>query len=137
MEHEKILTTIIGANKTSRLEVALGQDAQGGRMIELRRLSWGDGVGWYCQQTLRLDPREAENLSWTLRGSHRQWRDQVSGHQGKIIAFPLQPTNQQGQSVSRLNDAQKRRLSRPAPTSPVAGKTKTRQKETRSATSRA
>jgi hypothetical protein len=137
VEHEKVLTTIVGANKTSRLEVALGPDAQGGRTIELRRMSWGDGVGWYCQQTLRLDPREAENILWTLRGSRHRWRDQIPGQQGKIIAFPLQQTNQESQGVPYLYDARKRRASGLSPAPPVVGKRKTRQKETRSATSRA
>ena len=137
MEHEKVLTTIVGENKTSRLEVALGPDVQGGRTIELRHLSWGDGVGWYCQQTLRLEPREAEELLWTLKGSRRKWRDQPFRGTGKIIAFPLQQTNQQSQDAPRLYDAQKRRPSRPSPASSGTGKTKTKQKDAQSAISRA
>lgn len=137
MEQEKVLTTIVGANKTSRLEVTLGPNAQGGRTVELRRLSWGDGVGWYCQQTLRLDPREAENLLWTLRGSRHQWRDQLLSGKGKVIPFPLRQTNQGNPGVSQLYNTLNRRPSRVSATLPLAEKKKTRQKETRSVTSRA
>jgi hypothetical protein len=137
MEHEKVLTTIAGADKTSRLEVALGPDAQDGRMLELRRLSWGDGIGWYCQQTLRLDPREAENLLWALRSSRRRWRDQALGQSGNIIAFPLRQTIQESEDVSDSQHALKKRPGRPSPASPAARKRKARQQETWSATSRA
>jgi hypothetical protein len=137
MQHEKILTTIAGANLTSRLEVALCLDSQGSRTVELRRLSWGDGVGWYCQQTLRLDPREAENLLWALKGGRRKWRDQPSGRQGKIIAFPLQRTNQRSQSPPQLYNAQKKQTSSPSLALPVVGKRKSRQQEKPSVTSHA
>jgi len=88
MRNEKVLTTIAGAGLTSRLEVAMCMEAQDGRTLELRRLSWGDGVGWYCQHTLRLDPREAESLFWALRGSRPQWREQSVEKRGKVIALP-------------------------------------------------
>lgn len=137
MEHEKVLTTIIGTNETSRLDVALGPDVQGGRTIELRRLSWGDGVGWYCQQTLRLDPREAEELLWALKGNRRKWRDQPDERTGKIIVFPLLQTHQKSQNVSFLYNDPKRRSRRLSPAASVTRKTKGKQKESRSVISRA
>ena len=89
MSHEQILSTITADNEHSRLEVALSCDAAGERTLELRRQSWGKGVGWYRQHTLQLGPAEAEALLQTLRTSGRAWRKQ-SGRRsgGKVIPFP-------------------------------------------------
>jgi hypothetical protein len=88
MPDEQILTTILGGNENARLEVALGADSQSGRTLELRRLSWGEGVGWYCQQTLRLNSKEVANLLRALRQNQSKWRDQSASRQGKVIPFP-------------------------------------------------
>jgi len=101
MPHEQILTTIVGVNENSRLEVALGADSQSERTLELRRLSWGEGVGWYCQQTLRLDAKEAENLLQVLRQSQRKWRDQSASRQGKVIPFPWAKRGREKSVTSR------------------------------------
>jgi hypothetical protein len=137
MEHEKVLTTIVGANKTSRLEVALGTDAHDGRTMELRRLLWGDGVGWYCQQTLRLDPREAENLLWALRSSQHQWRDRSATGQGKVIPLPLARMNQENESVPFPGKTQKMRPGSLSPVPPGPEKGRAKQGARKSATSRA
>jgi hypothetical protein len=101
MPDEQILTTILGGNENARLEVALGVDSQSGRTLELRRLSWGEGVGWFYQQTLRLDSTEAENLLRALRQNHCKWRDQPEKGPGKVIPFP-------GNSTSALPGGEKR-----------------------------
>lgn len=136
MQHEKILTTIVSANPTSRLEVAMCMEAQGERTLELRRLSWGDGVGWYCQQTLRLDPHEAESLFWALRGNQRQWRDRSATGQGKIIPLPITRMNQGGENVSFPGKAQKMRPGSRSPLLPGPEKGKAKQGSRKSATSR-
>jgi len=85
---EEILTTIAGMSSDSRLEVALCTGSAEGRYLELRRLSWGEGIGWYRQQTLRLDAAEAEGLLLALRGSRNKWREQTEEPRGKVIPFP-------------------------------------------------
>lgn len=86
MQKEEILTTIASTRPDTCLEVAVYKDSAGEPGIELRRLSWGEGIGWYRQQTLRLDAAEAAGLLHTLRG---QWRDRSSRPVGKVVPFPL------------------------------------------------
>lgn len=89
MSHEKIISTITSAHPDSLLEVALCQHDEGQPTVELRRLSWGEGVGWFRQQTLRLEATEAEDLLLALRGNRSQWRQQPAAPQGrKVIPFP-------------------------------------------------
>ena len=88
MSHEQILSTITADNEHSRLEVALSCDAAGEQTLELRRQSWGKGVGWYRQHTLQLGPAEAEALLQTLRTSGRAWRKNPGRSGGKVIPFP-------------------------------------------------
>ena len=137
MPHEEILTTIIGVNQTSRLEVVLGLDSQKERTLELRRLSWGEGVGWYCQQTLRLDPKEAENLLLTLRQSKCKWRDRPASRQGKVIPFPLSPMGQEERRVHSLRNVQKRQSGSSASGLPRREKRGAKQGKEKSVTSRA
>ena len=85
MQQEEILTTIASTSPDTLLEVALCAGSEGGQRIELRRLSWGDGVGWYRQQTLRLDAAEAKGLFQALRG---KWHDRSTRPAGKVIPFP-------------------------------------------------
>ena len=86
MSHEQILSTITAGEEHSRLEVALSCDASGEQTLELRRQSWGKGVGWYRQHTLQLGLTEAEALLQTLRTS--AWRKRAGGFGGKVIPFP-------------------------------------------------
>jgi hypothetical protein len=95
VQQEEILTTITSANPDSVLEIALSTASGGRQKIELRRLSWGEGVGWYRQQTLQLDVSEAETLLLALRGNRRKWAPRLAISQGKVISFPLLAVSQQ------------------------------------------
>ncbi len=88
MIQEQTLKTITGEDPTVRLEVVVGADTQGTPLVELRRLSWGKGIGWYRQHTLQLDPTEVDVLLQTLRGSRQQWQDTPAPVRGKVIPFP-------------------------------------------------
>lgn len=89
MQHKEILTTIAHPDSTSCLEVALKTDPEGRRTLELRRLLWGEGVGWYSQQTLSLETEEAEQLLHGLRRGRRSWGGQFATSGEKVIPFPL------------------------------------------------
>jgi hypothetical protein len=136
MPHEKVLTTIAG-NQSSCLEVSLGSDSQGGHTVELRRLSWGEGVGWYSQQTLRLDAKEAENLLQALRQSQFKWRNRPAGEQGKVIPFPSLPTSQEGHHRRSSRNVQKKLSGSSAPALSGEEKRRAKQGKERSATSHA
>jgi hypothetical protein len=88
MAQEHTLKTIAGENPDVRLDVVVGADTDGTPLVELRRLSWGKGVGWYRQHTLQLDPSEAAALLQTLRGSRQQWQETPAPARGKVIPFP-------------------------------------------------
>lgn len=97
MQHETTLATIAGANPDTLLEVTLRPGHADEQYLELRRLSWGEGVGWYRQQTLRLNTAEAEELFLALRRNRSKWRKQPQGSRGKVILFPTQAGQQNQQ----------------------------------------
>jgi hypothetical protein len=88
VEGEKVLTTLGNRELDSVLEVALCTDATGGPHVELRRLSWGEGVGWYRQQTLQITVAEAEGLLLALRASRSKWKSRAADSSRKVIPFP-------------------------------------------------
>jgi hypothetical protein len=134
MQHEEIIATIAGATATSRLEVAVCTDAQGARKTELRRLSWGAGVGWYSQQTLRLDARETEELLWALRGTRQRWRDQAAREHGKVIPFPVSPQRKEVRRAHPISRVQKKRTGSPSTEPPVTEKKRTKRGEEKATT---
>jgi len=48
------------------VEVAISYDAAGKRVVALEDLSYGPGVGWYVQKTIRLDPEQVDALLRSL-----------------------------------------------------------------------
>ena len=86
---QDMLITLGGISSDTLLEVALSEQPEGGPTIALRRLSWGEGVGWYRQQTLRLDALEAEGLLQILARAKRKRSGGLGQPRGKVIAFPL------------------------------------------------
>jgi hypothetical protein len=71
-----------GASVDTRLEVAWNEETQ---MLELHRLFWGTGVGWYRHQTFPLTAVEANRMLRGLRTAvqHR------SGVGSKVLLLPL------------------------------------------------
>jgi hypothetical protein len=63
---EEVIATIRQNDSSNLLEVALVQDGASGPRVELRVLSWGTGLGWYRQHTLRLDRTAARALLHTF-----------------------------------------------------------------------
>jgi hypothetical protein len=91
VQHEQILALTTSTNRDTRLEVVLNRVPDQEPSIELRRLSWGRGVGWYRQQTLQIDATEAERLLAALKGTLRQCRSQSAKAQAKVLRFPDMP----------------------------------------------
>ncbi|MEW6296980.1 MAG: hypothetical protein AB1671_04470 [Thermodesulfobacteriota bacterium] len=99
MADEKTLATIASSDPDVRLEVVLCTREAEPPIIELRRLSWGEGIGWFRQQTLRLEAAEAEYLLSTLRGNQRRWKPRPAHpHATKVIPFPRPADRQQGRA---------------------------------------
>src|SRR5581483_8039590 len=68
-------------------EVALKQTSEGTPLVAVRHLTWGEGLGWCPQQSLRLTADEAEALLHSLRTTRQLWREQQPGAPGKVGPF--------------------------------------------------
>jgi hypothetical protein len=67
-----ILSTIDGASDRERLLLVLCQQ-EGESRLELRQQSFGDGIGWFNQSTIALEPHQVAELRSALgtSGSRR------------------------------------------------------------------
>jgi hypothetical protein len=71
------------ANVDTRLEIAWNEET---RMLELHRLFWGTGVGWYRQQTFPLTAVEARRILKGLRTAVQHRSDSIGS---KVVVLPL------------------------------------------------
>lgn len=137
MQHEKALTTIVGENLTSRLDVSLQTDSQGRKTVELRRLSWGDGVGWYGQQTLCLDLKETACLLHALKQTRLAWQDRPMSNPRKVIPFPLSPMSREEQRSRSSRNGRKKQTSNTVSALSSRERRGTKQRKDQTTTSRA
>jgi hypothetical protein len=63
---EIILATLLGVGDDERLEIALCQVPGEGSQLELRQQTWGEGIGWFTQGRVRLDPQQVGELRAVL-----------------------------------------------------------------------
>jgi hypothetical protein len=61
LRHETVLTTI-PASETERLLVVLVQDAGRTSHMELRQQSFSNGIGWFTQSSVSLEPSQVALL---------------------------------------------------------------------------
>jgi hypothetical protein len=61
-----VLVTLEGSAPHQRLQVALGQQADGRLTIDLREQHYAEGIGWFDQRTMELDPRQFRQLQAVL-----------------------------------------------------------------------
>ncbi len=66
MAHRTVLATIAGSSPHQRLEVAITQGGDGRLAIDLRDQHYAEGIGWFDQRTLALDPRQFRQLKAVL-----------------------------------------------------------------------
>lgn len=71
---ETILSTIEGSSEDERLLVALCHESLRGSRIELRQQSWGEGVGWFTQSKVELQPEQLNDLRLALGAGGRPAR---------------------------------------------------------------
>jgi hypothetical protein len=63
---EIILATIPGARDDEQLEIALCQISGEGSQLELRQQTWAEGIGWFTQSRVRLEPHQVGELRGVL-----------------------------------------------------------------------
>jgi hypothetical protein len=69
---ETVLSTIDGTSDDERLQVTLCHDPVKGSRLELRQQSWGDGVGWFTQSKIELQPHQLGDLRSALGGTAKK-----------------------------------------------------------------
>jgi hypothetical protein len=66
MSHgETTLATLSGSRETERVVLVLVAKTNGS-VVELRQQSWGEGVGWFTQSNVQLEPQQVAELKQTL-----------------------------------------------------------------------
>jgi hypothetical protein len=92
--HEEIIATIPQPpHEDTVVEVAIIYDTADHARVELRELTWADGIGWYRQKTLSLEAAAADALLKSLGQvrrhlhTHTHTPDQAR-EDCKVIPFP-------------------------------------------------
>jgi hypothetical protein len=80
---ETLLATLPGESDRERVMVVMVVTASGSQ-VEIRQQSWGDGLGWFTQSTVQLEPEQIGGLRQALG---------LGGSLGKVrmSAFPAEP----------------------------------------------
>jgi len=67
---ETTLATLAGTSKTEQVVLVLVSKTDVS-VVELRHQSWGEGVGWFTQSSIQLEPQQLAALKQTLgQASH-------------------------------------------------------------------
>src|SRR4051812_18768943 len=61
-----VLATLAGTAPHQRLQVALTQRGDGQLLIDLREQHYAEGIGWFDQRTMELDPQQFRQLQAVL-----------------------------------------------------------------------
>jgi hypothetical protein len=61
-----VLATLGGKGPSQRLQVSLSQGEDGRLLIDLREQHHAEGIGWFDQRRLELDPRQFQQLQAVL-----------------------------------------------------------------------
>jgi hypothetical protein len=66
MDAQILLADLPGTSPGERLRVAIGQARDGRLTIDLREQHFAEGIGWFDQRTLSLDPLQFKRLQAVL-----------------------------------------------------------------------
>jgi hypothetical protein len=66
MAGRTVLATLGGKGPSQRLEVSLSQGEDGRLLIDLREQHHAEGIGWFDQRRLELDPLQFQQLQAVL-----------------------------------------------------------------------
>jgi hypothetical protein len=74
MNTEVVLASIPGASDEERLVVVHTRNSGGESVILLRQQTWGEGVGWFDQSTVSIEPEQLGQLRMALGGTGAGYR---------------------------------------------------------------
>lgn len=78
MDVQLFLADLPGSGPDERLRVAVGQAKDGRLTIELREQHYAEGIGWFDQRTLSLEPEQFKRLQGLLGMKASAWDAPVS-----------------------------------------------------------
>jgi len=64
-DRETTLAILAGSSETERVVLILVMTTAGS-LVELRQQSWGEGVGWFTQSSVQLEPAQVAELKQRL-----------------------------------------------------------------------
>jgi hypothetical protein len=88
---ETTLATLPGSVENERLLVVLVQCAATGSRMELRQQSFGEGIGWFTQSSVTLEPGQVAGLKNALGAPSRGVGTQLPRQFGQLSAPAWQP----------------------------------------------
>ncbi len=105
---ESVIGVLEGRNESEKVEVHLTQSGSAEERLDLRLLSWGEGIGWYPQKTITLHCGEIDALQTILKRAKALIQTnnrQVSNARGELVPFPLRPKKTQALKRRALKQA--------------------------------
>jgi hypothetical protein len=87
MNRECLLATLPGSCDTERVVVVLVQLEDDDSRISLRQQNWAEGIGWYDQKSLDLEPEQYRQLRRGL-GAAAQPRRALTESDAATLPFP-------------------------------------------------
>jgi hypothetical protein len=88
---ETTLTTLPGSVENERLLVVLVQSAGAGSRMELRQQSFGEGIGWFTQSSVTLEPGQVAGLKNALGAPSRGLATNLPRQFGQLSSPSWQP----------------------------------------------
>jgi len=90
IKQPKVLAQLDGENAKEKIELVLRHTEEDSTALEVLSLRWGQGIGWYTQKTIALDPSQVRRLASLLRRAALRGQSRTGG--GKILTFPTKKT---------------------------------------------
>lgn len=87
MDPYTILAALPGPGPHERLQVGLVQRKDGRVAIDLRQQHYAEGIGWFDQRSIALDPRQVKQLQAVL-GMQSETISAFEADTPAILAFP-------------------------------------------------
>lgn len=86
---EVILSLLPAANDQERVALVMLTSSDGASQIEMRQQSFSEGIGWFTQSSVRLEPQQVADLRNALG----------------VVARPDSPASASRRSFSRVSPA--------------------------------
>lgn len=96
---ETVLATLPSHSERERIEIVLCQSPGHPTCLQLRQQSWGDGIGWFTQSSVQLEPEQVAALKTTL-GPVADRNRSAAGHIGQAPSRPADSGRMNRREVS-------------------------------------